>query len=128
MKRYSDITAKDMSDSGQALVLILLIVFLFTGARGWLWFAVAALVLNMGWPAAYKGFALIWLNVSHVLGIVVSHVVMTLEYFLLVLPIGLVRRRMGKDAMALKKWRQGVDSVFVERNHTYKAEDLRNPY
>ncbi len=127
-KKYADLTTKDMSDSGQALTLILLLVFLFAGGRVWLWAALAALVLNMANPRIYRQFAYVWLNLSHYLGIVVSHVVMTFEFFLLVLPIGLIRKRMGKDAMALQKWKQGSETVFVERNHQYRAEDLKNPY
>lgn len=128
MKKYANITQKEMSDSGQALVLILLILTLILGHRFWLWGAVAALVLNMASPRIFKGFAYLWLNFSHTLSIVVSHIVLAVQFFLIVLPIGIIRKIMGKDAMALKKWRQGDASVFVERNHTFAADDLRNPY
>ena len=33
-----------------------------------------------------------------------------------------------KDAMRLKEWRSGDDSVFVARDHKYGPEDLQNPY
>ena len=128
MKKYANITQKEMSDSGQALVLILLILTLILGHRFWLWGAVVALVLNMASPKIFKGFAYLWLNFSHTLSIVVSHIVLAAQFFLIVLPIGIIRKIMGKDAMALKKWRQGDASVFVERNHTFAADDLRNPY
>ena len=128
VKKYAELTAKDMSDSGQALVLICLILSLFTGSGFWIWAALAALVVNMANSSYYKGFAFFWLNFSHVLGKAVSFVVMTLEFFLLVLPIGLVRRALGRDALALRKWRQNRDSVFVTRDHQYTADDLRHPY
>ena len=128
MRKYADITGKDASDSGQAFVLILLILGLFLGGRVWLWLAVAALVVNMASPGVYRRFAHIWLNFSHILGAAVSRVVLTFEFFLLVLPIGLIRRLMGRDPMALKKWKRGDASVFVERNHTYTPADLKNPY
>ena len=128
VKKYANITVKEMSDSGQAFVLICLILCLLLGGRVWLWLALAALVLNMASPRIFKGFAFLWLNFSHVLGVVVSHIILTLQFYLLVLPIGLIRRVMGKDAMALKKWRQGSESVFIERDHTFVADDLRNPY
>lgn len=128
MKRYSNITTKEMSDSGQALVLLTLVVFLFFGGRGWVWAALAFLVCNMASPRIYRGFAFLWLNLSHCLGVVVSHILLALQFFLLVLPVGLIRRLMGRDAMALKKWRAGTESVFVVRDHKYGAEDLKNPY
>lgn len=128
MKKYANLTLKEMSDSGQALALICLILALFLGGRVWLWAALVVLILNMASPRLFKWFAFVWLNVSHYLGVVVSHVIMTLEFFLLVVPIGLVRRLMGKDSLLLKKWKRGDESVFVVRDHAYKAEDLRNPY
>ncbi len=128
MKKYADITEKDASDSGQALVLIFLILGFLLGGRAWVWLAVAALVVNMASPGVYRRFAHIWLNFSHALGAVVSRVVLTLEFFLLILPIGLIRRLLGKDPMALKKWKRGDASVFVERDHTYEPGDLKNPY
>ncbi len=128
MKNYAGSTQKEMSDSGQALVLISLILFLFLEQRVWLWLALACLVLNMACPSLFRWWAFLWLNVSLLLGGVVSRIVMTLEFFLLVLPVGLVRRLMGRDAMALKQWRRGSESVFVERDHVYVAGDLENPY
>lgn len=128
MRKYHDITEKEASDSGQALVLICLIIALFTGGRGWVWAALVLLVLNMAAPNLYKPFAVVWLNFSHALGAVVSRIVMTLEFFLLVLPVGLALRLAGRDSMAFKKWKKGTDSVFVARDHQYTADDLKNPY
>ena len=128
MKKYSGLTHKEMSDSGQALVLICLIVSLFAGSRGWVIAALVFLVANMACPGLYKPFAFVWLNFSNALGAVVSRVILALEFFLLVLPVGMVLRLIGRDAMAMKKWRQGKESVFVVRDHQYTADDLKNPY
>lgn len=128
MKKYSQITLKEMSDSGQALVLVCLVLGLILGGRGWLWAGAAFLVLNMACPRLFRPFAFVWLNLSHALGVVVSFIVMSLQFFLLVVPVGIVRRLMGRDAMALRKWRRDGESVFVERNHTYAPDDLKNPY
>ena len=128
MKKYSMLTKKEMSDSGQALALICLIICLLSANRLWVWAALVVLVLNMASPSFFRWFAFLWLNFSHLAGGVVSKAIMTLEFFLLVLPVGAIRRAMGKDALGLQKWRQGDVSVFVVRDHLYKPEDLRNPY
>ena len=128
MKKYSGLTPKEMSDSGQALVLICLIVSLLAGSRGWLFAGLVCLIANMAWPKLYKPFAFVWLNFSHALGTVVSRVVLALEFYLLVLPVGLVMRLIGRDSMALGKWRQGQESVFIVRDRKYTADDLKNPY
>ncbi|MCC8189303.1 MAG: SxtJ family membrane protein [Planctomycetes bacterium] len=128
MKRYATLSDRDMAGSGQALVLICLLLGLLVGGRGWLWAAVVALVLNMASPRLFRPFAYLWLNFAHVLGVVVGSIVLACQFFLLVLPVGLVRRLLGRDAMALRQWRQGDGSVFVQRNHTYGPDDLRHPY
>ena len=35
---------------------------------------------------------------------------------------------MGADALQLKKWKQGRDSVFVVREGAIQGKDLVNPY
>lgn len=128
VKRYADLSEKDASGSGQALVLLCLVVSLFADNRGWAAAALVFLVLNMAYPRLFKLFALLWLNLSHLLGAIVSRIVLTLEFFLLVLPVGLLLRVFNHDAMMFKKWRRGSESVFSVREHTYVADDLRNPY
>ncbi len=128
MVKYATLTKKEMSDSGQALVLICLILSLILGGRGWVVAALVFLILNMAWPVLFRPFAFVWLNFSHVLGSIVSRIILTLEFFLLVIPIGLIRRAMGKDTLALKKWKKGEESVFVARDHLYQPDDLKNPY
>lgn len=128
MIKYSTLTKKEMSDSGQALVLICLILSLILGSRGWVVAALIFLILNMAWPVLFRPFAFVWLNFSHVLGSIVSRIILTLEFFLLVIPIGLIRRVMGKDSLAFKKWKKGDESVFVTRDHQYTDVDLKNPY
>ena len=117
-----------MSDAGQALVLICLALFLIAGGRFWVWAALVALVLNMASPKVFRGFAYLWWNFAHALGNVVSTIVLAVSFYLVVAPMAFLRRLIGRDPMALKKWRRGDESVFIERNHVYTADDLRNPY
>ncbi len=46
----------------------------------------------------------------------------------LVLPVGLVRRLLGKDSMRIKSWKKGKESVFRVRDHRFSAKDLEHPY
>ena len=50
-----------------------------------------------------------------------------IAFYLVIAPVGLTLRRFGYDPMALKKWKNGHSSVFVERNHSYTAKDLSSP-
>jgi hypothetical protein len=62
------------------------------------------------------------------MGAIMSRVLLTMLFFGLVTPLGLLRRLGGADPMQMKKWKKGNDSVFRTRDHTYTAEDIEHPY
>jgi hypothetical protein len=82
----------------------------------------------MSVPVLFQPFAKVWLGISHKLGTVVSKVLLTIIFYLVVLPVSLMRRVMGKDSMKLKLWKQGANSVFRVREHTFAKSDLEYPY
>ena len=109
-------------DTGLAMVLILLIVQ-YVKHPGWLIIAtMVVLVLVMTWPAVFCPMARFWFSLSHFLGSIVSKVLLTVIFFLIVTPVGLVRKALGADPMRCRAWRKGDDSVMAERNHQYVQE------
>jgi len=121
-------TKEQAKDTGMAMVLICLILGAWGKFPQFLQVSVALLLLTMTWPNAFRPLATLWFGLSHVLSSVVSRVILTVLFFLVVTPIGLIRRAMGADALQLKKWKQGRDSVFVVREGALQAQDLENPY
>jgi hypothetical protein len=136
------ITLKKANDTGQALVLLCLIIFLFTSYSTFIVAGLVILLVNMVCPIVFKPAALLWFGLAEILGIVVSRIVLTLVFVLLVIPVGLLRYYAGSDPMRLKEWKQTTtppeyknkeealckNSVFVERNHLYTSQDMVNPY
>ena len=57
-----------------------------------------------------------------------SRVILTLIFFLVVTPIGLVRRLLGKDSLRLRAFKTSDDSVMLPRNHIFSGADLERPY
>ena len=115
-------------DTGLAMVLILLIIQYIRRPDWLLVAAMAVLVLVMTWPAPFSPLARVWFGLSHFLGTIVSRILLTVVFFLIVTPVGLVRKVLGADPMRNKEWRKGDDSVLVERRHQYIQEDLKKPY
>jgi len=76
----------------------------------------------------YRPVAVVWLGLSNAMGWVVSRALLSVIFLVVVTPVGLVRRWLGKDALRLREYREGRDSVMQTRNHTYTAEDIRKPY
>ena len=125
---FRKINLDQAKDTGLAIILILLIIE-YVKRPGWLTLCtMAVLVLTMTYPAALKPLGRIWFGFSHILGTIVSKIILSLVFFLIVTPIGLVRRISGADPMRNKLWKKGDDSVLVKRNHRYSSDDLQKPY
>jgi hypothetical protein len=122
------ITKDESRDTGMAMVLLLLIVFISTKRNGFLLGAMALHVLNMIVPNVYRFIAIFWLGLSHLIGTVVSKILLSVVFFLVVTPIGLLRKLSGKDSLKLRAFKASEESVMVRRNHTFVASDLEKPY
>jgi uncharacterized membrane protein len=128
MMDLKNISKEQSKDTGLALVLILLIVMYVKYRHGLILAAGAVLVLTMTWPLAFKPLARVWFGFSHFLGTIVSKVILSLVFFLIVTPVGLLRKAFGADPMKTGLWKKGDDSVMVDRDHLYSKEDIEKPY
>jgi len=63
---------------------------------------VLLLALGLTVPKLLKPIYLVWMSVAVVLGFVVSHVILTLFFFLVITPVGFAARCVGKDFLRLK--------------------------
>jgi len=115
-------------DSGLALVLLCLICYQVWKPPILILAAIIFLLIVMTYPPIFQPFAIFWFALSTTLGTVVSKVILSVLFFALVLPVGLVRRSFGKDPMQIKLWKQGPQSVFRVRSHRIVAKDLKHPY
>jgi hypothetical protein len=120
---------KDQSrDTGMAMVLLLLIAAASRKREGYLYVAMAFQVINMVMPQVFRPLAVVWLALSDALGAIMSKVLMAIVFFLVVTPMGIIRRLAGKDSMRLRAFKAGKDSAMVERNHKFVAADMNSPY
>jgi hypothetical protein len=123
-----NISKEQSKDTGMAMVLLLLLASGSFKREILVAVAVVALVVGMVWPQIYRPVAVIWLGGAHLLGTVVSKILLTIVFFGVVTPIGLVRRFIGIDSLRLKAFKSGEDSVMVIRNHTFIGQDIEKPY
>lgn len=122
------ITPLQERDTAFALVLILLICWLVWHSAWFIYLAMCVCVLTMIWSGFMRPLAWIWFGLALALGSVMSKVLLTVVWTLLVLPVGFFRRLMGRDPLKLKKWRSNEGSYFDTRDHTYAADDLKHLY
>jgi hypothetical protein len=85
-----------------------------------LWPGAVLIALGAVWPRALKYPYIAWMTIAFALGFVMSHVILTLFFFLLVTPIGLVARLFGKDFLN-RKLDPTVTTYWVPREAKVKT-------
>ena len=121
-------TRQKTTDAGLAFVLILLLIALAMEKSLLVAAAAVAVLVCMVAPRLFVPWAVVWFGLSHLLGAVMSRLVLTSIYVLVVLPVAMARRLAGRDPMMRKEWKKGEGSVFTDRNHTFTPEDIEHPY
>jgi len=128
LSKHSRPGAEKCKDAALALVLICLICYHFWKLPLLVLASTVILFMAMTCPRVFQPFAVPWFALSEVLGAVVSRIILSLLFLLLVLPVGLARRALRKDSMGLRRWKDGGGSVFRTREHKFVAKDLEHPY
>lgn len=85
--------------------LALGLFFLFRQKSYALWVVtpgVVLMLLGLIFPPALRHIYIAWMSLAVVLGFIVSHVILAVFFFLVVTPIGLLSRVVGKDFLRLK--------------------------
>jgi large-conductance mechanosensitive channel len=90
--------------------------------------ALVLTLITIAIPVILYPFAVIWFGFSKLLGVISTFIMMALVFFLIVAPVGILRKLMGKDRMKMKEFKKSRQSVMVNRNHLYSAEDFLNTF
>lgn len=75
-------------------------------------------------PPFARAIVWAWFKIALGLGWVNSRILLSIVYFLFLMPIAWLSRLFTKDPLALKK--QKRETLYVTRNHLYTGKDLEN--
>ncbi|MBD3377129.1 hypothetical protein GF406_19020 [candidate division KSB1 bacterium] len=115
-------------DTGMALAFLCLLLWVFTEQSVFPKLAAVLLLFDMIMPSLFKPFAVLWFGLAHVLGSVVSRLLLSLIFFVIVTPVGILRKIMGYDSLKLTAFKKQQCSVLTDRNQTYSARHIETPY
>lgn len=91
----------------------------------WLNYVAAVLgVVCIFFPAAARGIEWAWFKLAMGLGYVNSRILLSIIYFVFLLPIAWLSRLFTKDPLALRN--RKTSTLFVNRDHLYTRKDLEN--
>ncbi len=115
-------------DTGLIVVLILLITAYLKESLLLIFPAIGVLLIAMIVPYVFMPIAILWHYLSLLIGNITNRIILTIIFYGVVTPTGIIRRCLGADPMKLKSWNDGKGSVFTERHHEFSPDDLENPY
>ena len=75
-------------------------------------------------PPAARAIEWVWFKIALGLGWINSRILLSLIYFVFLLPIAWLSRLFTKDPLSLKRDKR--TSLFVTRDHLYTGKDLEN--
>ena len=78
-------------------------------------------------PNALKHLHAIWTGVGLLIGWVMSRVILTLVFFLVVTPIGLLQRLVSRSGVDLR-FRTGASSYWLPREKPFAPAEYRNQF
>ena len=107
------------------LVLAMLLLYWLKRRDAWLIAAGAVGIVSVVVPGVAGAIHWGWTRLSLLLGEVMSRVLLTVVYFVILMPLALAARWMGRPAIRRKP---GGSSYFTERNHQYSKEDISHPW
>lgn len=122
-KRISEL---DMYKANLAIATGFLALYFIFGRRDWLLIialTVGALTLLI--PALARWISFGWFKLAEGLGYVNSRILLSLVFFVFLLPVALLYRLANRNPLSLRNSRQ-TDSMFVERNHVFSPKDMDN--
>jgi polyferredoxin len=115
-------------DTGLAMVLLVLIIIYFGKYYNLIPLAIILLILSILWPKLFSPIAKVWFGLSNIIGTIMSKILLSVVFYIIVTPIGMMRRFFKADPLQLKDWKKGKGSVLKIRNQTIQAKDLEKPY
>lgn len=102
---------------------------LYRGNPAWPWVAAAGALFGLlGWltPSALKYLYLAWMTLALIIGWFVSRLLLALLYYLLVTPLGVILKMMGKDFM--EDSFDESESYWHRRDEDYDPEQSEKMY
>ena len=125
----TSVTRKQCMEFGQVAVLVMLLAALyFRDDHRFIWAALLLILITIVVPTVFYPFAVVWFGLAKLLAAVVPPVVLGILFFVMVMPLGLVRRMLGRDALRLRQFKKGRSSVMNHRDHVYTEADLKDTF
>jgi hypothetical protein len=105
------------------LVGALIIAYWVSQKKIYLLVALIFVLIGIASPYLSGKISWVWLKFAELIGAVMSKVILSVIYFIFLVPIALIYRMTQKNPLFLKREK---GSYYIERNKQYAAKDIEN--
>ena len=125
---FPQLTKQRCMEFGLLVVLICSLWAYYKQEYKLILFACLFALMSLIAPLLFYPFAWCWFRLAAILNRLSTTVILALLYFLLVIPVGVVQRLLGRDPLRIRQFKKGQQSVMIIRNHIYEPQDLSHTF
>ena len=127
-KIFKELTSRQCSEFGLVAVAVTAILAWYLKSDLYIIAVIILSLVTLLAPILFYPFAAVWYALGHILNYCSSRLLLTVIFFVVVVPVAFIRRISGKDSLKLRQFKKEKGSVLVVRDHLYSKEDLRHTF
>ncbi|HTE30421.1 MAG TPA: hypothetical protein VK666_08615 [Chryseolinea sp.] len=85
---------------------------------------IVLVLITMLLPVAFYPFAFVWFKLVRLMSILGPWILLSIVFYLVVTPMGALRKLQGKNSMRRREFKRSTESVMQTRDHLYNKEDF----
>ena len=105
------------------LVGAMVVIYWISPKKIYLLVALLFILIGIASPFLSAKISWVWLKFAELIGAVMSKVILSVIYFVVLVPIALIQRLTQKNPLFLKRQ---SGSYYVDRNKQYSPKDIEN--
>ncbi len=109
-----------------AITLLLLLLFLYFRNMNLIYGTIVFIFLSLLLNSVADFFDMIWKKITQVLGMISSTIILSVLFFGIVFPLGMILKLFNKNPLLLNLGNR--QSTFIDINKLFTNKDLENPY
>jgi hypothetical protein len=126
--KNNKLTKEQIKDTGIIFGIIMLFIGIYSASELWLKLSFVTILSAVIIPQIFTYPARLWFLFSEKLGSFVSLIMVSIIYFIVVIPIALVRKLMKKDPMQIRSFKKGRGTAWVNREYQFTPADMNKPF
>lgn len=109
-----------------AITFLLLLLFLYFRNFTFIYIAIGFILVSLLSDTVAGFFDMVWKKITHILGLISSTIILSIIFYLIVFPWGMILKLINKNPLLLNS--SNKTTTFINRNKLFTNSDLQNPY